>query len=431
MSHRATPSSHRIQIIDIVRGVAVLGIFAVNIQEMALPEALAFQFHSDDQGESFDNFLGIALEILFYGKMRGLFSMLFGLSSMLILEKLIDRKNGFIHARFYFRRLLWLAVFGLVDSYIFLWWGDILFKYALIGTLLFAVRLTSTKALVAAALACLIALTAQPLVKYSEIVALQQKMDDIRSKERLGQRLSAEDEKLEDQWQEIQGDLRPDRRLIDQEVQIKTGSYLTLFNYNAQQALEEQTVIFYREDFLDIFLYMLLGVILFRMRFFCDYYAQQSFHWASAVFGLSIGLFVHSWLAYGIYAGGLDPVNAQYYQIFVESGRLPFVFGYLSLILIVFRTELSRSVGDCLAAVGKMALSNYFLHSIFGAFIFYGIGLGQFNQLTRSEIAMIIVLVWIFQIAFSLMWMGRFHYGPLEWLWRSLTYWKIQPLRKV
>ena len=431
MLNSQAASSHRIRIIDIVRGVAVLGIFAINIQEMAFPEELAFYFQFDDKEQYFSNFVGISIEILFYGKMRGLFAILFGVSSMLIIQTLTDPETGSIDARYYFRRLMWLAAFGLLNSYLFLWWGDILFKYALLGALLFPLRLASTRSLVVLAMASLTVLTAQPYLRYSEIAALKEKVGEVERNAQQGQVITPEAEEIKDKWQERQGDLQPNYSLIDDGVRIKTGEYSALFKYVAWKAFEEQTTIFYQEDFFDIFLYMVIGIILFRLDFFGRRYARQPLQLAIALFGLSLGFLVHAWINWGLLTSRLDPLKSEYYQIFFDIGRLPFVIGYLSLIIFLFHNELLKFSGDCLAAVGRMALSNYLLQSVIGVFLFYGIGLGQFNQLTRSEIAIIIVVVWTFQITFSVMWMAAFYYGPFEWVWRSLTYSKIQPLRKA
>ena len=176
---------------------------------------------------------------------------------------------------------------------------------------------------------------------------------------------------------------------------------------------------------------MVIGIILFRFNFFGEHHARQPLQLAIALLGLSLGFLVHAWINWGLLTSRLDPLKSEYYQIFFDVGRLPFVIGYLSLIIFLFHNELLKFYGDCLAAVGRMALSNYLLQSVIGVFLFYGIGLGQFNQLTRSEIAIIIVVVWTFQIIFSVMWMAAFYYGPFEWVWRSLTYSKIQPLRKA
>jgi uncharacterized protein len=133
----------------------------------------------------------------------------------------------------------------------------------------------------------------------------------------------------------------------------------------------------------------------------------------------------------GLQKDPLDPVNSLYHRIFFDLGRLPFVLGYLSLIILVFRMAIFSRIGDWMQAAGRMALTNYLMQSILAAFLLYGFGLGQFNQLRRLDLVAVIIAVWILQVAYSVFWMKRFHYGPFEWLWRSLTYWQAQPLRKT
>jgi uncharacterized protein len=174
---------------------------------------------------------------------------------------------------------------------------------------------------------------------------------------------------------------------------------------------------------------MFLGIMLFRLGFF-DEHLRQGVHFTIALFGIGTGLAIHVWMNLGLQENHLDPVNAHYYPIFFDFGRLPFVLGYLSLIIFLFRIPTFRRLGDGLLAAGRMALSNYLMQSIIVAFLFYGFGLAQFNQLSRMEIMMVIVVVWIIQVTASVYWMRRFHYGPFEWLWRSLSYWEAQPFRK-
>lgn len=421
--------TQRIRIIDIIRGVAVLGIFTMNIPDMAYPEDLSLDFHATDPERGWNYWTGVIFEILFSGKMRGLFTLLFGVSSILIIEKLNWKFDGLAAADIYFRRLLWLLIFGLVNAYIFLWWGDVLFKYALLGMLLFSFTRASYKVLAAAVLTCLAVLTIQPFTEYRETVNLQQKYIDVQNKQHPAQPLTADDQEVVDQWQESLGDMRPDYESIQDELQIKEGHYFEIFKYNASRVFEEQTTIFYKEDLWDMMLYMFLGIMLFRMRFF-DERVKQTVHLAIAFSGIGIGLTIHAWLNLGYLENHLDPVNSLYYLIFTDLGRLPFVFGYLSLIIYIFRMEIFKYVGDGMVAVGRMALSNYLIQSIIGAFVLYGFGFAQFNQLSRLDIAKVIVFVWIFQIIISVIWIKLFYYGPFEWLWRSLTYWKAQPLRK-
>lgn len=418
--------TQRIRIIDIVRGVAVLGIFTMNMPDMAYSEDLVLDFRAADPERCWNYWAAIISEILFSGKMRGLFTLLFGVSSVLIIEKINWRSGGLAAADIYFRRLLWLLVFGLINAYVFLWWGDVLFKYALLGMLLLSFTRASNRVLAAAMLVCLAVLTIQPFAEYREMADLQQQYIDVQKTPKSAQALTPDDQEVVDQWQESLGDMRADYDSIEDEVQIKEGNYFEIFKYNASHVLKEQTTIFYKEDLWDMF----LGVMLFRMGFF-DGKVKQTVHVMFAFFGIGVGLAVHAWLNFGFHKNYLDPVESQYYLVFFDLGRLPFVIGYLSLIMLIFRMEIFGYIGDGMAAVGKMALSNYLLQSIIGAFIVYGFGLAHFNELSRLDIAKVIVFVWIFQIILSVIWMRLFYYGPFEWLWRSLTYWKAQPLRKT
>jgi uncharacterized protein len=419
----------RIRVIDIIRGVAVLGIFTINIADTAYPEDLVLAFAVAEPAMGWNYWSGFGLETLFSGKMRGLFTILFGVSSVLIVDKLSRRYDGLTVSDFYFRRLLWLLIFGLLNAYVFLWWGDVLFKYALLGMLLFAFRQASFRVLTAAILICLAVLTVQPLADYREMVNLQQDYFEVQDQQESGERLSWDDRDVLEDWEDTLDDLRPDYDLIEDEVEIKTGHYTELFEYNAERVFEEHTAIFYKEDLWDMMLYMFLGIMLFRLGFF-DERVKQGVHLAIALCGIGTGLATHVWMNLGLQKNHLDPVNSLYYPIFFDLGRLPFVLGYLSLIIFVFRMAAFRLPGDGMAAAGRMALSNYLMQSIITAFLFYGFGFAQFNQLSRLEIVMAVIVVWVLQITFSVFWMRRFHYGPFEWLWRSLSYWKAQPFRK-
>lgn len=422
--------AQRIRIIDIIRGVAVLGILSINVPDMAFPEDLVLAFRESDSEKGWNYWTGFISEVLFAGKMRGLFTLLFGVSSILIVENLSRKLDGLSVVDIYFRRLLWLLVFGLVNAYIFLWWGDVLFKYAILGMLLFSFRRASSKILTAAVLSCLAVLTIQPLAEYCEMVDLQQSYIDVQDKRKSAEPSTSDDQEITALWQEILEDMRPDQDSIKEEVSIKASGYFDVFGYNTSRVFEEQTEIFYKEDFWDMSLYMFLGIMLYRMGFF-DERVKQSIHLAFAFFGIGIGLGIHAWLNLGFHGDHLDPANSLYYLIFFDLGRLPFVVGYLSLIIYIFRVGSFRHIGDWMQAVGKMALSNYLIQSIIAAFVFYGFGFALFDQLSRLDTAGVVVFFCIFQITFSVIWMRLFLFGPFEWLWRSLTYWKPQSFRKM
>jgi uncharacterized protein len=380
-----------------------------------------------DPDKGLNYWFGIVAEILIAGKFRGIFTVLFGVSSYIMYKKITIKHQRYDSFKIYFYRLIWLLIIGLINAYLFLWWGDVLFKYALLGVLLFAFWRTHYWVLTATALTCLTVLTIQPFAEYHELVNLQQKSNYVQYKQQSGQPLTPSDLNNLEQWKEAIEDIQPRTDSIERESQIKTGSFIGLFRYNLHSAFEEQTYIFYKEDLWDMLLFMILGIMLFRLGFFNER-KKQTLHLTTAFFGVDIGLVVHSWMILGIYENPLDPVRLQFFLIFSNLGRLPFVVGYLSLIILVFRPGIFQPIGDWMVAVGRMALSNYLISSIIGAFVFYGFGLALFNQLSRLQVLFVIIVVWIGQVVFSVIWMKRFHYGPFEWLWRSLTYFKAQPL---
>jgi len=430
MQQSVIGQTQRIRSIDIVRGIAVLGIFTMNAADMAYPQDLVLDFRATDPDMGWNYWVAFTSEVLFSGKMRGLFTLLFGVSSVLIVERLTRKVGDYTAADYYFRRLIWLLVLGLANAYIFLWWGDVLFKYALLGMLLFPFRQASNKILTVAMLTCIAVLTVQPYTDYRDIADLEQQYISVQSKQRSAQPLTPDDYEVVNDWQEILADNRPDSESIEEEIRINSGNYAVIFNYNTARVFEENTSIFYAEDVWDMMLFMLLGIMLLRMKYF-DEQLPPLVHMAIALFGIGVGLYVHVWLNLGVSANYLDPVTSLYYLTFYDLGRVPFVVGYMSLTILIFRSEIFKYIGDGMAAVGRMALSNYLMQSIIGAFVFYGFGLAQFNQMSRLDLAAFVFLVWIFQVTFSVVWMRLFYYGPVEWLWRSLTYWETQPLRRT
>jgi uncharacterized protein len=418
----------RIRIIDIVRGVAVLGIFTINAADMAYPQDLVLDFHFTGISDSRDSYVAVAFEVLFAGKMRGLFTLLFGVSSVLIIDRLMASKGGSAAAALYSRRLAWLAVFGLLNAYILLWWGDVLFKYALLGILLLPLGRASSRVLIAAILGCLAFLTLNPYLEYREAVDIERQYLHLQEQGD-GHATGLTAEEIVEDWQFLLADATADEAWTEAELEVKAGDYRGIFRYNVPMAVEEQTSIFLAEDVWDMLPYMLLGILLLRAGFFGNQFSRRR-HLLVASVGIGLGLAIHLWMNVGLFVHSEDPVQSLLYPVFFDLGRLPLVAGYASLIILVFRVELARLAGNWMAAVGRMALSNYLLQSIVGALVFYGFGLAQFNQFSRTDLAGFILVVWIFQIVFSLAWMRWFYLGPAEWVWRSLTYWQAQPFRR-
>jgi uncharacterized protein len=175
---------------------------------------------------------------------------------------------------------------------------------------------------------------------------------------------------------------------------------------------------------------MLIGMALFKWGALT---AQRSrrFHWILMGTGLGIGTPL---VIYGI----LRDFTAGWsydYSMFLGSqfnywGSIPMALGYVAIVMLICKSGLWEKLVRRFAAVGRMALTNYLLQTIICTTIFYGHGLGLFGRVERPGQMAIVVGIWILQLVISPLWLSRFRFGPAEWLWRTLTYLKMQPMRR-
>jgi len=175
---------------------------------------------------------------------------------------------------------------------------------------------------------------------------------------------------------------------------------------------------------------MLIGMALYKLNIL-NAGRSKAFYLKMLAIGLLIGLplsilglqqnYIHEWsCSFSPYKG----------SIYGQLSSLPMALAYIALIMLLCKSRLKQVLFNWLAPVGKMALTNYLMQSIIATTIFYGHGLGLFGNYGRAELYLFVFGIWVFQIIFSHFWMRYFQFGPFEWLWRSLTYWKLQPMRK-
>ena len=174
---------------------------------------------------------------------------------------------------------------------------------------------------------------------------------------------------------------------------------------------------------------MLIGMALFKWRILSAARSDRFYGWMVAI-GLLVGLPV---IATGVVQNFAHQRRFEYSFFlgwqFNHWGSLFVAAAYLGLVMLSIRRLPGLRIWERLAAVGRMAFTNYILHSVLCTFIFYGHGLGLYGQVGRAGQQLVVLGVWIVQLAISPWWLARFRFGPLEWLWRSLTYWRLQPLR--
>ena len=416
----ATDPRERIPSIDVLRGVAVLGILSINIWFFAFPFDVASnptiwgEYHGADQVAWWTSWIAVE------GSQRAIFTMLFGASVLLFTDRLASDERRSSLTKIYYRRTAWLIVFGLINGYILLWNGDILFFYGVMGLLLYFVRGWSVRRLITVALIVIVLLDLFKLTGmlaqsyYGPIAELAQE------KVERGEPLEAEEQASIDIMAAMPIETTSYEELKS-EVETRRGGYVSAFALNAEETTYYYLVFGLVSLFWESLAYMMLGMAFFKLRWF-DASRATSLYVSMIVIGFGIGLSVNTWEQF-------DAIQHDYRSTFTygtyDIGRIAMSFGFIGLIMLICKMAWFPRVRNTLSAVGKMALTNYITQSVICNVIFVGFGL--FGQLRFHEIYYVVFAVWVAQLIVSPIWLKSYRYGPLEWLWRRLTY--GQPVR--
>jgi uncharacterized protein len=399
----------RLIALDTIRGVAVMGILAMNIVGFATVAPAYFNPDVPAPASAADLAAHLASLLFVDGKMRGLFSLLFGASLLLIADR--AEAQGVDPARRHFARMGWLFVLGLAHLYL-IWWGDILHHYAIVGIVAFAFREASLRALLGIAMALLavhmILMAQTPL----GVVAAQSGWPDAATAARTLARL-----------ERAFGSPPPD--WIAQEIAVHRGSYGGIVVHRWQQHMATPlNGLFLGAETLA---YMLLGMAALRSGLLAGAWPASRYRrWAFA--GLAT-LAVQALLLWWIWSRGFDLIAVTLgLQVLAVPLRVALVGAYACLIVLVLRPH--RWLTTRIAAVGRMAFSNYIASSILCTTIFYGYGFGLYARLPRAALCLVVAALWLAMLAWSRPWLMRFAYGPLEWLWRSLALGRPQFLQR-
>ena len=398
-----TNHTDRILSLDVVRGFALLGILLINIlafgaiSAMTLNPPLGFSLTSDI-------WIWGAVELTAEGAMRALFSMLFGAGVLLFLERGKDR--GKLH----FKRTFWLLIFGLINGYVLMWLGDILFTYALAGFILYFLRNMSAKGLAILSMvlfACLCAYSA----------ALNLGLEFLRSAANQNAEAAAG-------WAEFYDVFAPSEAAKKAEIAQRTGSFLALMSWSAAEYTIMLLTFIPMLLVWDALVFMCIGMALYRYQVLQGAHSDR-FYLFIALAGFGVGLTINGYEIYLMIASDFDILETfPFFKPTYQLGRLGVALGWLGVLILAMRRF---GIGRKLAAVGRMALTNYLMQSLICLFIFSGIGFGLLGELRRTELYIVVLLIWAFQLWLSPWWLARFHYGPAEWLWRALTYGKAPP----
>lgn len=408
----ATP---RIATLDAVRGAAVMGILLLNIVSFALP-AYAYVDPNFAGGAEGANWWSWAIVfVLADGKMRGLFTMLFGASTALVAERALA--SGESPARVHYARTASLFAIGLIHAYL-IWAGDILTLYAVCGALAFVAWRWPVRVLASLGALLLLWQLALGLLIYSDT----RRFEAAAATPHASAAVRA-------QWKDYQAALLPAHPPAAEQVVIYRGDWPTVARARAEAAVEIETQVmpWMLPETLGL---MLLGMALFRAGFFSGGWARRHY-WAVALIGAGVTLPLYAALAAWQSATRFDPIVLLLTDpLHLTLLRPALTLAEAALVILFVTSGRARWLAARLTATGRMAFSNYLGTSIVCTLIFYGYGLGWFGRLERWQLYPVVFVIWIAMLGWSQPWLARFAYGPAEWLWRSLARGRWQRFRR-
>jgi len=420
----------RIQTIDLIRGLALLGILMMNVPGFGFLGS-AFRTVVSKPGTA-DYYAFTLIGTAFEGTMRALFSMLFGAGMVLFTMNKQELEHGPTVAEYYYRRLLWLVLFGVINAYVLLWQGDILFYYGLCGMLLYPFRRTKSVWLIALAVVCMGINIFRTELWYSELRDNRAGYLTAVQLEKAKKKPTEKQKEAKIAWENFEKGFKPDPKKDAKELKAMRGDYGTVFTHMIPRNSGSETYGMYFGSW-DMLLMMFIGIVLLRWGFFSNKLPTSTYVTTLLVgygLGLPISYFyaVDAQVNWMLHIGStVDNYRTVPFQLY-DIRRVLLALGHASLLLLIYRSQLVPWLMRALTAVGQMAFTNYLMQSIICSLIFYGYGLGYYGKLPFHQLYYVVFGVWIFQLIISPIWLQYFRFGPFEWLWRSLTYWKRQPM---
>ena len=416
----------RIESLDVLRGFALLGILLVNIVAFGLVSSAFLDpgIYLTPVG-GIDYNVWAFVELSSEGAMRTLFSILFGAGVVLFVTG-STAKSGWLH----YRRNFWLLIFGLINAYIFLWPGDILVTYALSGFVLWFVRNWKARSLLILATFLILVGSLQNFAMKSSLEIARDAAEKMEISISKGNDYSEETAEWAQGWIEYKEDNQAEIDNIPNELKKRTSSYASAYEYNLKKANEMIYFVLPFFLFLDALMMMVIGMAFFKLGVL-DGVREIKFYIRMMCIGFLIGISINAYEVLLITNSNMDIIETNpYFRFTYHFGRLSMALGYLGLIILLIKKEKLESLRFRLACVGRMALTNYLMHSVIALFIFSGAGLGLLGKFSWSQLYLFVLLIWVLQLYISPLWLKYFYFGPVEWLWRLLTYLKIPKIVK-
>jgi len=395
----------RLESLDLLRGVAVLGILIMNIQSFAMIQAAYFNPTAYGDLSGINRWVWIMSHVFGDQKFLSIFSMLFGAGVLLMSGRL--ERQGQRPAPLHYRRMAWLLVIGLCHGYL-LWHGDILVSYAILGSVAYLFRKLRPRTLlitglVVIAVSSVLSLLGAWSMQFWDAAALEQNR----------------------QW------WAPGAEAVARELAAFRGGWLAQMSERLRATLFFQTVGFFFFTSWRAGGLMIVGLALMKWGVLSGERSARWYRWL-LVTGFGLGIPV---VTYGVVANFEAGWTLEYSWMLGSQynywGSLAIAGGIIGAVMLLHRSGALSALRNALSATGRMAFSNYLLQTLVCATLFYGHGLGLFGSVERWGQILIVAGLWIVALVVSPLWLGKFRYGPVEWLWRSLTYWSLQPMRRA
>lgn len=414
-------ASERVEALDTVRGFALLGILLMNICSFGMPSAAEGNPTVWGGSTGVNYWMWWVQAVFWSGKMRALFSLCFGAGVIYLTQR--AEEKGASAADVYYRRTLWLLVFGMVHAYL-LWYGDILYPYALCGLILYPLRKLAPRVLLAVG----ILMVATTCVRtWFESRDTLQARDSYRGIPPHAQ-VAPDVEGARGAYKGLLHDWQPSKEKLDEEIKAHRGSYAETFAHRSGVRLAWDSQPFFSLGNWDFYAFMLIGMAFAKWGVLAGAWPRARYAWVGAG-GILAGALIGGWAANHEAAAGYSPVAVMEGYTVYQLVRLLIGVGYLAALVGVVQMGWFAGLTRRLAAVGRMAFSNYIMHTLICTTLFYGHGFGWFGKLERYQLYYVVAAIWIFQLIVSPIWLRTYRFGPLEWAWRSLTYWQLQPMR--
>ena len=421
---RPVDISERITAIDTLRGFALLGILLMNVVSMGM-YGHAYDNPTVTGGATGANlWIWTVMHVLAEGKMRCLFSLVFGASVVLLLSRMESRKEA---ADIYYRRTYWMMAFGIVHAYL-LWEGEILYPYAVCGLLLYTFRNMRPRRLIAIGL---MLLAAEAGFSIRGAFERKDKMEKGQAAVRAAaqnRKLTEEEEEAKRDYEKFQKEEHPDAAFLKKLNDQWRGNPWQVIQARAKDVYPWHAIPYFHWWNFDMWSMMFIGMGLLKLGVFSGERPAR-FYWGCILIGYGIGVPLNSYTAWLLIRSGFDPVMRNWTGTAYDVGRLSVALGHLGAIMLLCQKGWMRWLTGRLGAIGQTALSNYVFQSVVTAFIFTGYGFALYGRLERYQLYYVVAGIWVVQLIVSPIWVRHFRFGPMEWCWRSLTYWKKQPMR--